>query len=163
MCILINGISWNITLDGRPHLLTFALLRRGAIPLRPTFPNLLNNSLLVEFWFLHLHYRLFVLGLLCVPRQGPQPNIYSWTLYPYKSHSHPHKCGAIWYMCWNTCFQFLNNITCIFTFFLPTCILKKIKNCYLNTYTKRVHSYWPTWLASDSIQKHLVSFNNWVS
>ena len=95
MCILINKISQNVTLDSRPHLLASALLSRGDIPPRLTFPNLLSHSLLVEFWFLHLHYRLSVIGLLSILGQGPRPNIYSWPLYSYKSHSHPHKSRLV--------------------------------------------------------------------
>ena len=39
MCILINRISYNVALDGRPHLRTSALLSRGGIPPWTTFLN----------------------------------------------------------------------------------------------------------------------------
>ena len=35
--------------------------------------------------------------------------------------------GLIWYMCLNTCFQFLNNITRISTFFHPHLLPNKLK------------------------------------
>ena len=37
MCIFINRISWNVVLDGKPHLRTLALLSRGGIPPWTTF------------------------------------------------------------------------------------------------------------------------------
>lgn len=45
--------------------------------------------------------------------------------------------GFVRYASSNICFQFFNNITRIFTHFFIH-IFKKIKNCYLNTHTKRV-------------------------
>jgi len=102
MCILINRIYQNVTLDGRPHLLTSALLSRGGIPPQPTFPNLLSHNLLMKFWFLHLHYCLSVLRLLSILRQGPRINKYFWALYPYNSPSKfpsfaPRKRKGFWY------------------------------------------------------------------
>ena len=44
--------------------------------------------------------------------------------------------GSVWYASSNICFQFFNNITRIFIHFF-THNFKKIKNCYLNTHTKR--------------------------
>ena len=86
MHIIINRISWNVTLDDRTHFLISALFSRGDTPTRPTFTIPLISSLLMEFKVLHLHYCLFVLGPLSVLRQGPRPNIYSWASYPYKEH-----------------------------------------------------------------------------
>ena len=40
-------------------------------------------------------------------------------------------------MCLNTCFQFLNNITCISTYFFTHTNFQKNWNCYLNTRTKQ--------------------------
>ena len=37
MCIIINRISWNIALDGKPYFRTSALLSQGGNPLRTTF------------------------------------------------------------------------------------------------------------------------------
>ena len=44
------------------------------------------------------------------------------------------KSGAVWYMCLNTCFQFLNNITCIFTYFFTYTYFQKIQTKLLKQY-----------------------------
>ena len=48
MHILINKISWNITLDDRTHLLIFAPFTEEDNPPRPTLLSLLIRSLVVE-------------------------------------------------------------------------------------------------------------------
>jgi len=48
-----------------------------------------------------------------------------------------YKVRAVWYIDLNTCFQFLNNITYIFTHFFTDTYLQKTENCCLNTRTKR--------------------------
>ena len=46
--------------------------------------------------------------------------------------------GLVWYMCLNTCFQFLKNITGIFTHFLHPHVFPK----NTNNVTKRPLSHW---------------------
>ena len=52
--------------------------------------------------------------------------------------------GVVWYEILSKNFQFLNNITRIFTLFLSTRIFKKYKY-YKNNVTKRAHSYCKIW------------------
>ena len=41
------------------------------------------------------------------------------------------KLGLIWYMCLNTCFQFLNNITHVSTYFFTNTYFQKIQTTLL--------------------------------
>ena len=71
----------NIALDGKPHLLTLALLSRGRIPPRTT---LLDHH--DQTSSLHLPIRIFM-TVFTVLKLGPWPNIhiniYSWAYHPY--------------------------------------------------------------------------------
>ena len=60
MCILINRISQNVALHGRPHLLTFALLSRGGIPPWTTFLDLHDQPS-----FLHSLMRISMIAFTC--------------------------------------------------------------------------------------------------
>ena len=44
MLVLINKTSWNVALDGKPHLWTSALFNRGCIHPRTTFLDSYNQS-----------------------------------------------------------------------------------------------------------------------
>ena len=87
MRILINRISWNVTLDDEIHS-NFHFVRGGDTPPQPIFPSLPTHCLLMEFWVSHLHYCLSVLGPISVLGQGPRPKIYSWAPQPYKLHNY---------------------------------------------------------------------------
>ena len=76
MHILINRTSWNVTQDNRTLFLTPSLLSRGDTPSRPIFPSLCIHSLLVKFKVLLPPHCWSILGLLCLFRQVPRPNIY---------------------------------------------------------------------------------------
>ena len=60
MCILINRISQNVALHGRPHLLTFALLSREGIPPWTTFLDLHD-----QLSFLHSLMRISMIAFTC--------------------------------------------------------------------------------------------------
>ena len=85
--ILISGMVRNVTLDGKPHLLTLALFSRGRIPPRTTLLDHHDqiSPLHPPTWILMTLFT--VLGLLNVLRLGLWPNIhiniYSQAYHPY--------------------------------------------------------------------------------
>ena len=54
-------------------------------------------------------------------------------------------------MCFNTCFQFLNNITHFFTHFFIYTNFQKNENCYLNTRTKRALKFYMDFLSTSAL------------
>ena len=97
MLILISRIAQNVALNDRSTLLTSTLLSQGGICPWTTFPNPLDQTPSSIHQFALPRWRLPILGLLNVLRQGPQPNTHFWACHPYKwYHQFNHRSDHRW-------------------------------------------------------------------
>ena len=119
MHVLINRTFWNVALDDRTHILTFASFNWGDIPPQPTSANLYSHILLVKFKILRLLYYWYILGPLSLLGQGPRPNIYLG-LCPYNSPSKHQFSPPIRVEKWGFDVRIINP-TCSFDFHMWEC------------------------------------------